>query len=297
MPSSDDLLLKVSALNTWRRGGERAPHKPLLLLLALGRVARGAERLVPFSEIDEPLKGLLREFGPPRTKDHPEYPFWRLQRDDLWEVPGGDSLARRKGNVDPLRSELLAKGVGGFPEDIHELLSSSSALRMRVAHTLLDAHFPPSLHEDLLDAVGIHAEAVRERPARDPRFRREVLEAYDHACTICGFDGRIGSASFGLEAAHIRWKQAYGPDQVTNGLALCALHHKALDRGVVGLRDDLTLMVSASFTGSPEVRERFLSHQDHPVRPPHASALAPKQEYLDWHRREVFRFPARGEIA
>lgn len=75
----EEVLESFSNLNIWRREGERAPHKPLLLLLALGALAQEKPRLIPFAEFDKPLQDLLREFGPPRKSFHSEYPFWRLQ--------------------------------------------------------------------------------------------------------------------------------------------------------------------------------------------------------------------------
>jgi len=40
---SDDLKREISGIRTWKRSGERVPHKPLLILYvhALGRVAKG----------------------------------------------------------------------------------------------------------------------------------------------------------------------------------------------------------------------------------------------------------------
>ena len=55
----------------WRRGDERAPHKPLLILYALGRLQTGASRLIPFDELEKPLTRLLEDFGPPRKSVHP----------------------------------------------------------------------------------------------------------------------------------------------------------------------------------------------------------------------------------
>jgi putative restriction endonuclease len=50
-------------VKVWKRGAERAPHKPLLLLYALGRCSRGEERETPFREVDEQLSMLLAECG------------------------------------------------------------------------------------------------------------------------------------------------------------------------------------------------------------------------------------------
>ena len=55
--------------------------------------------------------------------------------------------------------------------------------------------------------------------------------------------------SVGLEAAHIKWHAYYGPDEVSNGLALCTLHHKASDLGGISLLDDLRLVVSDDLHG------------------------------------------------
>jgi putative restriction endonuclease len=72
-------------LNIWKHGDQRAPHKPLLMLYALGRLAQGDVE-VSYRQVEKDVSALLREFGPPRKSDHPEQPFWRLQRDGVWTV-------------------------------------------------------------------------------------------------------------------------------------------------------------------------------------------------------------------
>jgi putative restriction endonuclease len=79
-------LSRVQQLRRWTRGGERAPHKPLLLLLMLGRVQRGQLGPVAFTEIERPLADLLRDFGPARPSYHPEFPFHHLTSDGLWVI-------------------------------------------------------------------------------------------------------------------------------------------------------------------------------------------------------------------
>ena len=58
------IIQKFATLSLWQRSGQRAPHKPLLVLYAIGKLLRGEERLIPYSEIDEKLGNLLEEFGP-----------------------------------------------------------------------------------------------------------------------------------------------------------------------------------------------------------------------------------------
>jgi putative restriction endonuclease len=68
------LIEQFLNIRTWIGDGGRAPHKPLLLLYALGQLAKG-ETKFPFVEIDKTVKQLLQDFGPPRNSYHPEYPF------------------------------------------------------------------------------------------------------------------------------------------------------------------------------------------------------------------------------
>lgn len=56
--NAEELKNLFSNINTWKRNGERAPHKPLLILSALGRLDRKEPRRVLFAEVKENLKHL-----------------------------------------------------------------------------------------------------------------------------------------------------------------------------------------------------------------------------------------------
>jgi putative restriction endonuclease len=101
-----EFLDRITNVTQWSRKGERAPHKPLLLLLVLARCARGEGREVACREIDQPLFDLLREFGPSRRSTHPEYPFWHLQSDGIWIVRDAELLERRSSNNNVSRGEF-----------------------------------------------------------------------------------------------------------------------------------------------------------------------------------------------
>jgi putative restriction endonuclease len=64
MKSTLEVLNAFETIRRAQRAGRYTPHKPLLILLALGRVQRGEPRLVEYAAIDEALKQLLAEFGP-----------------------------------------------------------------------------------------------------------------------------------------------------------------------------------------------------------------------------------------
>ena len=145
----------VESIRRWTRGDETAPHKPLLLLLALKRVQDGAPRLVDFNDIEPPLRDLLHRFGPKRQNVHPEYPFWRLQRDGLWEVIDADSFPSRQSNTDPPLSVLRARHAqGGLPESLDRALRKDRNGLRALAEAVAARFFPDEKH-DVLRAVGL----------------------------------------------------------------------------------------------------------------------------------------------
>lgn len=82
-------------------------------------------------------------------------------------------------------------------------------------------------------------------------FRERVLSAYRRQCAFC----RLRHEEL-LDAAHIvPDSEPLGEPIVTNGLALCALHHSAFDRQFIGLRPDCVI----------EVRRDILEEHDGPT--------------------------------
>ena len=291
-----DVIKQFEGIKMWTRGSERAPHKPLLLLMALGRVSRGESPELPYRDVDRDLRQLLLDFGPRRKSYHPEYPFWRLQNDGIWLVRDAEQLPRRKGKDDAKRTELLRHNTAGcFTPEIQTALQRDPGLVAEIAEMILEANFATSLHDDLLAAVGLSLETGTTRKSkRDPAFREKVLRAYEHRCAVCGFDLRLGSSDLALEAAHIMWHQAGGPDVESNGLALCSIHHKMLDRGAFTVSNEYRVLVSQEVFGSSGMEEYLLRFHGYRIRDPQSADYLASPDYLDWHRKEVFRNPARS---
>ncbi len=264
MSSSREYIDSILGLNVYRRGSRRAPHKPLLLLVAIARLQHG-ERDVAFGEVEEALDPLLNAYAPPVESRHqPELPYWHLQSDGLWEVSGADDLPLQRGGFP--RMSKLRSTTGHLAHGFAEALDSDPAFLRTVVGTILDSHFEDSLHEDILAAVGLRlpladrvAEAakylVKRRP-RDPKFRENVLRAYEHRCAATGFRAALKGQYFGCEAAHIQWHACEGPDLVENGFAVEPTLHKLFDAGAWTLTDDCRILVSAEFTGGDDTTAR-----------------------------------------
>jgi putative restriction endonuclease len=95
--------------------------------------------------------------------------------------------------------------------------------------------------------------ATREAAFRlhQQRFRNAVLQAYRTRCTICS----LKEAAL-LQAAHIvEDHDPAGSARVMNGLALCAIHHLAYDRNLMGIDPD----------GVVHIHERLLREIDGPM--------------------------------
>jgi putative restriction endonuclease len=85
----------------------------------------------------------------------------------------------------------------------------------------------------LVSSPRVRAYATREARHRlhQQRFKLEVMRAYRHRCAICALRERSL-----VQAAHIvPDNEPAGVAAVVNGLALCAIHHLAFDRNVLGI--------------------------------------------------------------
>lgn len=79
------------------------------------------------------------------------------------------------------------------------------------------------------------------RRLHQPLFRTRVLVAYEHRCAIC----RLPFVEL-LEAAHIKSDAEGGPASVSNGLALCKIHHGAFDANILGISPDYKVTIRES---------------------------------------------------
>lgn len=74
-----------------------------------------------------------------------------------------------------------------------------------------------------------------------------------------------------------------------SGLALCQLHHWTFDQGLVGIRPDATVEVSALVEQGEHQAEAVLALRQQTLSLPSDPALAPDTVALEWHAQQVFR--------
>jgi putative restriction endonuclease len=105
----------------------------------------------------------------------------------------------------------------------------------------------------LVSGPDVRAYATREARHRlhQQRFKLDVMRAYRHRCAICTLREREL-----VQAAHIVPDiEPEGIAAVVNGLALCAIHHLAFDRNLLGIDPD----------GVVHIADRLLREIDGPM--------------------------------
>jgi putative restriction endonuclease len=128
---------------------------------------------------------------------------------------------------------------------------------------------------------------IASRVVRDRVFRRVVLRAYDERCALTGLKLINGGGRAEVTAAHIRPVEATGPDIVSNGIALSGTAHWMFDRGLIGLSDDLEIMVSRQANDANGIRS-FVNKTGRAFAPINARER-PHPHFLRWHRENCFK--------
>ncbi len=118
-------------------------------------------------------------------------------------------------------------------------------------------------------------------------FRDAVLASYDFSCAFCGL-----CLSELLNASHIiPWScDVARRADPRNGLALCAIHDRAFDRGLMTVRPDLMILVSSRVkikAVTPVHQVALLDIEGKLMRPP--ARFSPDESALAYHNERVFR--------
>lgn len=91
---------RLTRLRQYSAFGERAPHKPLLVMLALAQLSSTGTSEMSWSVAEDRLGALLREFGPTSSGGpRPSFPFTRLRSDGVWTL-SEDAPMMRSGHCE-----------------------------------------------------------------------------------------------------------------------------------------------------------------------------------------------------
>jgi putative restriction endonuclease len=116
---------------------------------------------------------------------------------------------------------------------------------------LRDSSEYSAVAEDIAEPRRAYVTATVRRRLHQVAFRERVIRAYAERCALC----RLHHLEL-LDAAHITPdSEAEGEPVISNGVALCKLHHAAFDRHFFAIRPDYSV----------EVRPSVLEESDGPM--------------------------------
>lgn len=135
-----------------------------------------------------------------------------------------------------------------------------------------------------------YSERITRSRLHQPVFRAQVIRAYETACAMC----RLRHASL-LDAAHILAdRHPEGVPAISNGLALCKIHHAAYDQNILGVRPDMVIQVRTDVLeeiDGPMLRHGLQDMHGVPLVLPRRTADRPDPAAVE-ERYETFRATA-----
>jgi putative restriction endonuclease len=132
--------------------------------------------------------------------------------------------------------------------------------------------------------VQAYAERVVRARLHQPLFRQRVLVAYANQCSIC----RLRHTRL-LDAAHVLADSEGGVPVVTNGIAMCKIHHAAYDVDIFGISPEYKVGVRSDVLAEidgPTLKHTLQEINGSTIQLPTKLAARPDRELLDarWRR-------------
>ena len=126
-----------------------------------------------------------------------------------------------------------------------------------------------------------YAQAIVKRRLHQPEFRGRVMRAYKTQCAICLLKhGEL------LDAAHIMPDaHELGVPAVSNGIALCKIHHTAYDQNFIGISPDYKVHINRALLAEkdgPMLRHGIQEMDGREILTPKSMKEKPNLEALDF---------------
>lgn len=174
--------------------------------------------------------------------------------------------------------------MGTYAKNL-EALHDTGTVPAEIALLNRIALAPQSVAEnEITDSVAQprqYAVSETRRALRAIDFSARVLNAYGHRCAMCGIQLKL------VDGAHILPVQEPGStDETSNGIALCALHHRAYDRCLITFGSDYTIQINAKKVSELRMSDlvggfqRFRENLREVIRVPDEQTSRPKPEFV-----------------
>ena len=126
-----------------------------------------------------------------------------------------------------------------------------------------------------------YAQAVVKQRLHQREFRARVMRAYETQCAICSIKhGELLDAAHIMPDAHI-----LGVAEVSNGLALCKIHHTSYDQNFLGISPDYVVHINKKLLAEkngPMLKHGIQEMNGRVISTPTSSAEKPNSDALDF---------------
>ena len=283
-----DFENEIEKLKVNKVGNVISLHKPLLLLFTISEIVHGHKNEFVYDSIESNLSFLISKYGLKNTlRTNPQYPFIYLASSQhLWTCSRDKAELKYPGAAS--RNELLGS-IGRLTPEFYRFLQISQNAKHCI-QKILHQYWSDAYHEEILRDLGIYEldePAILIKRDRSKRFVEDVLDAYERKCAICQQSIRLADTLIGIDACHVKPIQHFGDDLVSNGIALCKIHHWALDRGAISFSDEMRLIVSKKLNGNM-MFEYFTIFEDVPIFVPRNKEYTLNTRNVDYHLKYIF---------
>jgi len=291
------------SVNSSRKKGGNAPHKPILLLAVLDSIAQGEIRenkiKISTSLVQKYYQywDLLnttqfnKNFALPffHLKNE-KNKFWHLKYTSTYDGGRPQTLNRLQDDVeyaylDPELFDLL-QNLDSCQALLDALVIKWFSCQNNIYHAI--ESIQGKLFLDFRQNENVKQQIKhRKYFVRSSLFRKAVLHLYDGQCAICGLKVNFLSQSI-VEGAHIKPFSRFFDNRLNNGIALCRNHHWAFDKGIFTIATNYTVLASRLFEEQSPNNKSIQEFSGKQIILPKDSIYYPHESSLIWHKDNIF---------
>lgn len=294
--------------------GDKAPHKPILLLSIIQLIENktiAENKIFITSELVATFKDLWHLLvHNPKFTDNFSLPFFHLRSEGFWRLHTYSGKELILSSSHSIRSFAQLKetiAFACFDAPLFSLLFATEA-RALLKQTLLQVYFSaidlnllqPSRtlfgtieNQILKEDSTVYKRQIEEADdeeifIRSGVFKKVIPAIYDNTCCVTKMKVISTFNIQMIDACHIKPFSVSHDDTITNGISLCPNMHRAFDRGLLSLDDNYRVVVSDSFneTDNAYSLKQYAGMQIHLPKEIH---YLPHIENLAWHREHIFK--------
>lgn len=305
-------LKKLTHLNRASKDGEKAPHKPILLLSIIESIEAGDIRENRI-EITAELIARFRDNWNRLVKSNifqPNFslPFYHMKSEGFWYLHtyvGKEIIVTSSSSIKSFAQLKESVEYAYFDDALFEILLQPKA-REEIYQILITKYF--NGHDTIQKQGGLFEilanqilndtsnEYQRQIDKADEEevfvrcgvFKKVVPKIYDFSCCISGMRVISGFDIQMVDACHIVPFSVSHDDTITNGISLSPNFHRAFDRGLISLNEEYRVIVSNSFTES-DSNFALKSFEGKRILLPNEKHHLPSIENIRWHNEKIFK--------